>query len=72
MSSGGRESFLKDHADADGMVDLDAVKRIVYAGFDSSGSEVVIPMGGALQEFGLSPVNVKITRADADVFFAGF
>lgn len=66
------ESFLKDHADSDGLIDLDEVKRLVYAGFESSGGEVVIPMGGSLQAFGLSPVNIKIKKDDADRFFAAF
>lgn len=66
------ESFLKEYADADGMIDIDSVKRLVDAGFDSSGGEVVLPMGGALQSFGFRPVNIKITREDTDRFFAGF
>lgn len=66
------ESFLKDQADADGMIDLDALRRLVDAGFSSSGGEVILPMGGSLQAFGLRPVNIKITKDDADRFFAGF
>lgn len=66
------ESFLKDHADADGMIDLDAIKRLVDAGFESSGGSVVVPMGGSLQMFGFGPVNIKITKEDADSFFSGF
>lgn len=66
------ESFLKDQADADGMIDLDAIRHLVDAGFGSSGGEVVVPMGSSLQAFGLRPVNIKITKEDADKFFNGF
>lgn len=66
------EHFLRDRADSDGMVDIDALKRLVDAGFSSSGGEVVVPLGGQLEAFGLRPVNVKITKEDADRFFGRF
>ena len=67
------ENFIKSQADADGMVDLDNMRKLVDSGFTSSGGEVVIPFGNdALSRFGVRPVNVKITKSDTDQFFAGF
>lgn len=67
------ENFLKGQADADGMVDTDRIKRLVDSGFSASGGDVVIPFGSdALAAFGVRPVNVRITKADADGFFGGF
>ena len=66
------ERFLQDNSDADGMIDIDALKRIVEAGFHSSGGEVVVPLGSQLQAFGLRPVNVRITKEDAEKFFKNF
>ena len=72
-SAGKIEHFVKSQADKDGMVDIGSVKKLVDAGFDSSGGEVIIPFGSdALSSFGVRPVNVRITKADADEFFAGF
>ena len=67
------EDFLKGQADADGMIDTDRIKRLIDSGFSASGGDVVIPFGNpSLTAFGVRPVNVKITKADADQFFAGF
>lgn len=67
------EDFLKGQADSDGMIDTDRVKKLVDSGFSASGGEVVIPFGSpALTAFGVKPVNIKLTKADADQFFAGF
>lgn len=67
------EDFLKGQADADGMIDTDRIKRLIDSGFSASGGDVVIPFGNpSLTAFGVKPVNVKITKADADQFFAGF
>ena len=69
----GAETLLASLSDKDGMVDLDEVKKIVDAGFKASGGDVVIPFrtSGLLANI-VDPVNVKITKADADEFFAGF
>ena len=67
------EDFLRGQADAEGMIDTDRIKRLIDSGFSASGGDVVIPFGNpALTAFGVKPVNVKITKADADQFFAGF
>lgn len=67
------EDFIKSQAEPDGTVDTDRMKRLVDSGFSASGGDVVIPFGNpALTAFGIKPVNVKITKADADQFFAGF
>lgn len=67
------ESFLKEQADADGMIDTGKLRKLVESGFAASGGEVVIPFGNpSLSAFGIAPVNVKLTKADADRFFAGF
>lgn len=67
------EDFLRGQADADGMIDTDRIKSLIDSGFSASGGDVVIPFGNpSLSAFGVRPVNVKITKADADQFFAGF
>lgn len=72
-SAGKVENFIKSQADADGMVDTDKMKKLVDSGFTASGGEVVIPFGSdSLSAFGVKPVNVKLTKADADRFFAEF
>ena len=72
-SAGKIDGFVRSLADADGMVDLDNVRKLIDSGFTASGGEVVIPFGSdALSAFGVKPVNVKIAKADADRFLAGF
>lgn len=72
-SAGKVESFVRSRADADGMVDLDEFRRLVDAGFEASGGEVVVPFGSeGLSAFGIRPVNIRITKSDADQFFGGF
>lgn len=72
-SAGKIEHFVRSLADKDGMVDLDAMKKLVDSGFESSGGEVIIPFGNdSLTAFGVRPVNVRITKKDSDEFFSGF
>lgn len=72
-SAGKLEKIIGSQADKDGIVDLDALKKLVYSGFNASGGEVVIPFGSdTMNSFGIKTVNVKITKSDADEFFAGF
>lgn len=72
-SVGKIEGLLRSQADENGMVDTDKLQGLVNAGFTSSGGEVVIPFGNdGLAAFGVKPVNIKIQKADADQFFAGF
>ena len=72
-SAGKLENFIKGQADPDGMVDLDRIRKLVDSGFNASGGEVVIPFGNdSLSAFGIKPVNIKLSKADADQFFAGF
>lgn len=72
-SVGKVENFIKSLADANGMVDLAEVQNLVNSGFSASGGEVVIPFGNdALTAFGVKPVNIKISKTDADRFFSGF
>lgn len=72
-SAGKIESFIQSRADQEGMVDLDDMRRLVDSGFAASGGEVTIPFGSdSLTAFGVKPVNVKLTKADADRFFSEF
>lgn len=72
-SAGKVENFIKSQADADGMIDTDKMRKLVNSGFSASGGDVVIPFGSdSLSAFGVKPVNIRITKADADQFFSGF
>lgn len=72
-SAGKIDAFVKSRADAEGMVDLDEMRKLVDSGFEASGGEVVIPFGNdSLSAFGVKPVNVKLNKVDTDRFFAGF
>lgn len=67
------EEFIRSQADESGMVDINKMRQLVNSGFEASGGTVIIPFGSeALTRFGVSPVNVKISRNDADMFFAEF
>ena len=66
-SAGRIENLVKTVAGADGMVDLDELKKLSDAGFEASGGELVMTVGDeSLSMFGLRPVNVKLTKADVD------
>lgn len=72
MNAGKLDSLIKSQADSNGMIDLDNMKTIVNAGFNSSGGELKIPIGEGLSLLGVRPVILKISQADADKFFAQF
>lgn len=60
-------------ADADGMVDTDAVKHMIDAGFEASGGLIQVPIGHPVLAFlKAQPEIVDITKADSDKFFAAF
>lgn len=72
-SAGKLAGLLDGFVDSDGMVDLDAVRNLVESGFKASGGELVIPFGSdLLASFGVRPVNVKLTQADATRFLSQF
>ena len=64
------DAFIAQFADADGMVDVDAMRSIVDAGMKQSGGVVELPINfGALASIGATPVNVKIGLQDVEKFF---
>lgn len=65
------EGVLTTSADAEGMIDLDKIKKLVDSGFAASGDTLTINIPG-LPLLGLQSVEFKIKKADADKFFTGF
>lgn len=66
------EDAIVERADSDGMIDAEELKKLVYAGFDASDGEIKITIGHPLLKLlGAEPERVRITREDADRFFAG-
>jgi hypothetical protein len=65
------ENALVDVSDAEGMIDLDKAKALVDGGFSASGDVLALTIPG-VPILGLPSVNFKLSKADADKFFAGF
>lgn len=71
-ASGGKiDEFLAQFTDAEGMVDVDAIKAIVDAGMKQCGGQFELPINfGTLAAIGATPVNVTISLADVEKFFS--
>lgn len=73
MNAGKIDHFVKSQADVDGLIDLDKMRGLVKGGFNASGGEVAIPFNAeGLSLFGIHPMTIKLTQADAEEFFRGF
>lgn len=65
------EDAIVARADSDGMIDAEELKKLVDAGFAASDGEIKITIGHPLLKLlGAEPERVRISKDDADRFFA--
>ena len=65
------DAFLKPFTDAEGMVDVDAIKAIIDGGMKGCGGQFDMPINfGVLSTIGATPVNITFKLADVDKFFS--
>ena len=64
------DAMVAQFTDAEGMVDVDAIKAIIDGGMKGCGGQFHMPINfGVLSTIGATPVNITFKLADVDKFF---